>query len=123
MSAWARRRAQLGAECFDVLLAIGAPLVQGRGDVPIVLGLQIAEGQILELPFELPCPQPVGERREDRAGLEREPLTDLGRRVARVAQRDQLLGEAREDQPGIADHRKQHLAHGFGLAAVEALGR
>ena len=44
-------------------------------------------------------------------------------RVARVAQRHQLLGQPRQHQARIAHHREQHLAQRLGLARVQALRR
>ena len=75
------RAAQLG----DVALAVGALLGQRRGDAPVVVGLQEAEREVLELPLELPQPQAVGERREHFARLERQALARGG--VAILARR------------------------------------
>ncbi len=52
------------ARCLDCRLALGALAVQQRGDAPVVVGLQEAEGQVLDLPLQLPDAEPVGQRRE-----------------------------------------------------------
>ena len=62
----------------DVAFAVGALLGERRGNAPVVVGLQEAEGQVFELPLELPQPQAIGERREHLARLERQPLARGG---------------------------------------------
>jgi hypothetical protein len=47
----------------DEALAVGALLVEQAGDAAVGLGLQVAEGEVLQLPLELPDAQPVGQRR------------------------------------------------------------
>src|SRR2546429_6711932 len=46
-----RSRVQLRAQGLDVALAVGAPLVERGGDAAILLQLEVAEREILELPF------------------------------------------------------------------------
>ena len=111
------RAAQLG----DVALAVGALLGQRRGDPPVVIGLQEAEGQVFQLPLELPEPQAVGERREHLARLERQPLARGGVAILRGIEIDQLPREAREHEARIAHHRQQHLAQRLGLRRLEVV--
>ena len=116
-------RAQRRAELLDVALAVGAPLVEGGGDVLVLLRLQVAEGQVLQFPLQLPDPQAVRQRRVHGARLQG-PAAAFGRvERARMPQRNQFLGQPRQHQPGIADHREQHLAQGLGLGRVEAVCR
>ena len=123
MPARLQLRAQLLAQRLDVALAVGAPLVERRGHAAVLVGLEVTERQILELPLQLPDAEAVGERRVDGARLERAARALGGRQVARVAQRHQLLGETREHQARIAHHRQQHLAQRLGLARIEAVRR
>ncbi len=67
-------RSQGRTQLFDVTLAVGAPLVQLRRDAPVVVGLQVAKRQILQLPLELPDSEAVGERGEDCTGLDCAPF-------------------------------------------------
>ena len=114
---------QLPAQRLDVALAVRTALVQCAGDAPVLLGLEIPEGEVLELPLQLPDAEAIGERRVDGAGLEGASLALGLAECARVAQRDQLLGEPCQHQARVAHHRKQHLAQRLGLARVESLGR
>jgi hypothetical protein len=116
-------RAQRGAHLFDVALAIGATLVQRGGDAAIFVGLEVAEGEVFQLPLELPHAQAVGERRQHRARLHGQPLPGFGRKVFRMSKPHELLRELGEHQTRVAHHGQQHLAHGLGLARVEALCR
>ena len=112
---------QRAAQRGDVTLAVGALLGQRRGNASVVIGLQEAKGEVLEFPLELPQPQPVGERCEHFAGLERQSLTRGGVSIPRGAEIDQLPREARQHQARIADHGQQHLAQGLGLRGLEGM--
>src|SRR3989442_11830067 len=79
---------QLRAQRLDITLTVGAALVERGGDAAVLLRLEVAEREILELPFQLPHAQAVGERRVDGARFERAPLALRARQLARVAQRD-----------------------------------
>ena len=63
-------RAQHLAQLLDVALAVGAPLVEGGGDALVLIRLEVAERQVLQLPLQLPHAQPVGERGVHRAGFQ-----------------------------------------------------
>ena len=70
--------AQRGAQRVDVVLAVGAPLVERGGHAAVLIGLEVAEGQILELPLQLPDAEAIGERCVHGARLERPPLALRG---------------------------------------------
>ena len=57
--------------------------------------LEIAEGEVLQLPLELPHAEPVRERREHRARLHCEPLALVRRQVPRMTQPHELLARVR----------------------------
>ncbi len=98
-----------------VALSVRAFLIQRGGDQAVLVGLDVAESEILDFPFELPDPQPIGKRREDRARLDRKPLPFIVGKLPRVAQAHKLLREPRKHQAWVADYRKQHLAQHFSL--------
>ncbi len=116
----AQRCLQLRLEFLDIGLALGAARFQRRGDAPVFLGLQVAERQILEFPLQLPDAEPIGERGVDLARLDRELALGRGVVALRGAHLLQLLGEAHDDQPHVADDGEQHFAQRFGLPGIEA---
>src|SRR5690606_8192488 len=66
---------------LDVALAVSPLRGEPRRDAPIVVRLEVSEREVLELPLELPDPEPARERRVDLARLERETLALVGRPV------------------------------------------
>ncbi len=114
-------RARATRTSLDVVLAVGAPLVERGGDALVVVRLEVAEREVLEFPLQLPDAEPVGERREHLAGLQRRGALRRGGR-ARGAQACELDGDARDDQPRVADDRQQHLAQRLGLRLPAAAG-
>ncbi len=106
---------QLLAERDDAGLALHAALVQQPGDAAVLVGLEEAERQVLQLPLDLPDAQPVGQGREHLLRLS----SQLGR-ARRAAggvptQRLQARREAQQHHPQVARERQQHLAHALGL--------
>src|SRR5690606_38366263 len=61
--------AQDAAHFLDVALAIDTLRGEPAGNALVVLRIEVAEAQVLQLPLELPHAQAVGERRIDLAGL------------------------------------------------------
>ena len=109
------------AELDDVLLAVDALFRERRGDAAIVVGLQEAERQVLELPLELPESEPIGQRREHFARLERQPFARGRVAVLCGGEIDQLPRQPRQHQARIADHGQQHLAQRLGLRGFEVM--
>ena len=62
-------RLQLSAKLLHVAFAIDALLGERRGDFSVVLWLEVAERQILELPLHLPDAEAIGEWCKHSAGL------------------------------------------------------
>ena len=112
-----QRPAQLG----DVALAVGALFGQRGGDAPVVVGLQEAERQVLQLPLELPQSEAIGERREYLARLQRQPFARGGVAILGGIQLHQLSRQPRQHQARIADHRQQHLAQRLGLRRLQVM--
>ena len=113
-------RAQVGGELLargvHALLAFGPLLVEQPRDLPVALGLQEAEGQVLQLPLDLPDAQPVGQRREDLHRLAGQRRRALGAAGRMPAQRLQARGQAQQHDAQVAREGQQHLAHPFGPA-------
>ncbi len=109
------------AHPFDVSLAVRALGVQRRRDPPIFHGLELAEGEILELPLQLPDAEAIGERCVEVACLERDaPAFVLGQ-LARMTGLHELRGETSDHEPRIADDGEQHLAQRLGLRRRQRL--
>ena len=100
----------------DVALAVRAPFVQLAGDEHVAVRLEVAKGQVLQFPLELPDTEPAGQRRVHLAGLAGQALARILGEVARFAQVMELLGEPDQHQPRVGDDRQQHLAQDLGLA-------
>ncbi len=111
---------QLRLELFDVLLALRAARLECRGDALVIEGLQVAEREVLELPFDLPNAEPVGERRVDLACLDRKFALHGFDAALRGPHFLQLFRELDDDQSHIADNREQHLAQCLGLTRFQA---
>ena len=105
------------------MLAVRAAFIQGRRHAPILFGFEVAEGQILQLPLQLPHAQAVGERRIHRPRFQRTALAVRHRQFTRMAQGHQFLREPRQHQPWIAHYGQQHLAQRLGLRGIKALRR
>src|SRR6185312_4637938 len=66
------RLLQLVQRLADETLAIDAPLVEQLRDATVGVRLQEAERQILQLPFQLPDAEAIGQRRVDIAAQPRQ---------------------------------------------------
>ena len=89
---------------------IEAPLVQHGRDALVELGLQVPERQVLELPFELPDPEAVGERGVNVERLLRDVGLALRREMTERPHVVRAVGELHEDHADVARHREEHLA-------------
>ena len=109
-------------DLFDILLAVEAALVEELGDLLVGLGLERPQTEILQLPFELPHAEPVGERREQVLCFTRGLRARRALVRNQVAQRLRALGELDQDDADVLDHRQQHLAQVFRLQVAVFLG-
>jgi hypothetical protein len=99
---------------LDVLLARDAAAGDLVGDLVVLLGLEVAEGQVLELPLQLPDAQAVGQRRVDLHGLLRDAAA-LGRRTElERAHVVQAVGQLDQHDADVLGHGQEHLAHVLG---------
>ncbi len=99
----------------DEGLALDAALFQHLGDALVGAGFEKAEGEILQLPLELPDAEPVGERRVDVEAFAGE-VGPLRRVVFRQpAQGADARRQTQQHDADVLHHRQQHLAQHFGL--------
>jgi hypothetical protein len=106
---------ELAPRGLDAGLARGARLVEQPRDAPVLVGLQEAERQVLQLPLDLPDAQPVGQRREHLLRSQRQRLRAVGPAEREPAQRLQPRGQPQQHHAQVAREGQQHLAHAFGL--------
>ncbi len=117
-----KRRAQSLDGVGHEGLALAPPLLELPRQFAIGVRPQEAEGEVLQLPLQLPQTQPVRQRRQHvqrllaDAGLGRVPL-------ARVpAQRLQARGQPQQDDADVGRHRQQHPPQGLDLLAGGGFG-
>ncbi len=119
ISAWmpclASSAAQHLGDALDVALALGAALRQRLLHLGVDVGLQVAEGQVLQLPLDLPDAQAAGQRRVDVQRLARDAPLLLGAHVAQGAHVVQPVGQLDQHHAHIADHGQEHLAQALDL--------
>ncbi len=100
---------------FDELLPL-PPLFGQLIDEPVVgSGLHIAESVILELPFDLVDPQPVGQRRIDLHRLPGDLLLPARIQIAQGAQVVGAVGQLDQHHADIFSHGDEHFPQGFRL--------
>ncbi len=117
-----QRLAQFGQRLADKRFAIAAALVKQLGDAPVDVRLQEAEGQILQLPFQLPDTESVGQRRVDVAGQPRQRVPLPGRQLDRRAHPRQLPRQQNEHHAQIAHDRQQQTTQTFRRLVRGVLG-
>ncbi len=123
MPAAASSRPELLDRALDVALAALAPRVEQPGEVAERLGLQDLEAEVLELPLDLPDPEPLGQRRVDLHRLAGDALLLLGLEVAERAHVVQPVGELDQHDADVVRHREEHLPDVLGLLLLVGVGR
>ena len=116
-----QRLFQLVQRLADECLAIDAALVEQLGDAAIGVRLQVAERQVLQLPFQLPDAEPVGQRGMDVAAQPRQRGGLLRRQRRRGAHPRELARQQHEHHAQVAHDRQQQPAQAFGRPAGCAL--
>ena len=117
--------AQLVGERLDGLLGVALALVAGvldhACDALVLLGLEVEEREVLELPLERGDTEAVCERRVDvhgLVGLERAAVGRQGRKRAHVVQ---AVGKLDDDDADVAAHSQEHLAQVQRLLGVHGV--
>ena len=93
--------------------------LQLLGDLRVQLGelvgIEIEEGEVLEIALDPRHPQPVGDRRVDLERLARDAAAGLGRQVLERLHVVQAVGELDQDDPDVLGRGQDHLAERLGL--------
>ena len=80
------------------------------------------EAEVLELPLDLPDPEPLRERGVDLHRLAGDPLLLLGLEGTQRAHVVEPVGELDEDDADVVGHRQEHLPDVLGLLLLVAVG-
>ena len=99
-----------GDDVGQVLLALGAGLGHHAGDLLVLVGLQVEEGEVLQLPLDGIDAEAMGDGGVDLqrlAGLEDAPVLAQGRQCAHVVQ---AVGQLDDDDADVLGHGHKHLA-------------
>ena len=113
---------QMAAQAVDHLVDVAFPVealfIQQLGDLLVSAGLQVAERQVLQLPFQLAHAQAVGQRRIDVEDLAGHFLLALRVGFLHRADDHGPLGQLDQGHAHVVDHRQQHLADVVELAVL-----
>ncbi len=88
----------------------------------VLIGLGVLEGEILELPLDLPHAQPMREWCVDLYRLACDALLFIGRQVLESAHVVEPIRELDDDDPDILGHGHEHLANVLGLLLLHRPG-
>src|SRR5690606_30753218 len=106
---------------LDVMLPVGSPLRQQLGDALVLHRLQVAKGEVLQLPLEVADTEAMGEGGVDVEDFPGDPQLALLGRGLDAANGAGALGQLDQRHPHVVDDGHQHLTHLGGLAlGVEA---
>ncbi len=98
------------------LAALLGRLADLGGHGVVVVGVELCEGEVLELALDLPDAQPVRQRRVDVEGLTRDSQTPLLVVRCDGAHVVQAIAQLDEHHPDVLGHRDEHLADVLGLS-------
>lgn len=108
-------RIDLVLHALDQVAAALARAGDGLFQRGIAPGMQVAEGQVLQLAVGLVQAQAVGDGCVDLQRLRRDAAPLVARHVAHGAHVVGAVGQLDQDDAHIARHGQQHLAEGLGL--------
>ena len=101
-------------DALDIFLARQATAGQLVGNLVVLLWLEVAEGEVFQLPLQLPDAEPIGQWRVDLHRLLRDPPTLRRRPVLERLHVVQAIGQLDEHDANVLGHRQEHLAHVLG---------
>ena len=100
-----------------------APVGQHLDQLAVLVGLEVLEGEVLELPLDLPHPEPMGQRGVDLHRLARDARLLLRRQEPEGAHVVEPVGELDDHHPHVLGHGQEHLADVLGLLLLHGSGR
>jgi hypothetical protein len=101
---------QLVHHVADEALAVQPPLMQQLGDLFVLVGLEVAEGQVLQFPLDMADTQAVGERRVDVEDFAGHAVALLVVGGLHRTDRAGAFGQLDQRDAHVVDHGHQHLA-------------
>ncbi|CRM84940.1 hypothetical protein [Pseudomonas sp. 22 E 5] len=107
---------QLAHHIGDKALAVEPPLVQQRGNLFVLIGFEVAEGQILQLPLDMADAQAVRQRRIDVEHLAGHAVALFVVGGLHRTDRAGTFGQLDQRDAHVVDHGHQHFAQVFDLA-------
>ena len=105
-----------------VRLAGLAMALELAGELPVGIRVEHLEGEVLELPLDLPDAQALCERRVDLGRLAGDALLLGGRQRPERAHVVEPVGQLDEDDADVLGHGQEHLADVLGLLLLVAQG-
>ena len=106
----------------DEALARPAPVGEHLDELAVLVRLEVLEGEVLELPLDLPHAEPMRQRGVDLHRLARDALLLLGRQVLERAHVVEPVGELDDDDPHVLGHGHEHLPDVLGLLLLHRPG-
>ena len=91
----------------DVGLTLVAAPVQELGDTVVLVRLEVAQGQVLQLPFDLPDTQAIGQGGVDTLGIQRDFASSSLIQILDAAHEVQAFGEHDQDDPHVLRDTEQ----------------
>ena len=114
----ARRLELLRDRALDLLDEVGGllpPPLDPRGQALVGIGVEVLEGEVLELVLDLAHPQPARQGRVDVHRLAGDAHPALLGKVLEGAHVVEAVGELDQDDPDVVHHGQQHLPVVLGL--------
>ena len=108
--------AQLAHHVGDETLAVEPALMQQRGDLFVLVGFEVAEGQVLQLPLDMADTQAVRQRCVDVEDFAGHAVALFVVGGFHRSDRAGAFGQLDQGDAHVVDHRHQHLAQVFHLA-------
>ena len=109
------------AYLLHVLFPLGAAGGQHPGNFPVAVFVQVAEGQVVQLPLDFPDAQAVGQGRVDVQGFLGDGLA-LGRgQGVEGFHIVETVGQLNQHHANVLGHSDQHLAEAFGIEPVRVI--
>src|SRR5215207_7177331 len=96
-------------------LVLGAASLQLLGQLPVLLRVQVLEGEVFQLGAQAPHAEAVRDGREDVERLLRDAAALLRLEVLERAHVVEPVGQLDEDDAHVVHHREEHLADVLGL--------